>query len=107
MCRDANLSKKISHPNCSGIERWATSMAFVHLKNTGLTDNDMIDFAKTKTKRLASKKIGKYLYVQMNFVVFTEKAGKKIQVITKNEASTEECSMSQVEVFVISKILKD
>ncbi|MCB0293554.1 MAG: topoisomerase DNA-binding C4 zinc finger domain-containing protein, partial [Calditrichaeota bacterium] len=28
-----------NYPDCSGTERWATSMAFVHLKNARLTDN--------------------------------------------------------------------
>lgn len=102
-----NQSKKETHPNCSGIEGWAASMAFIHLKNIGLLDNYTVDFIKTKIKRLASEKIGENLYVQIHFIVFTEKSGKKIQVITKNEASNDECSMSQVEVFVINNILEN
>ena len=80
-------------------------MAFVHLKNAGLTNNEKLDFTKTKTVRLASEKIGKDLYRQVHFVVFTERAGTTIEVITSNEASNEECSMSGVEVFVISRRL--
>ena len=37
-----------SHPDCAGIERWATSMAFVHLKNANITNNKKLDFTKTK-----------------------------------------------------------
>jgi hypothetical protein len=80
-------------------------MAFVHLKNAGLTDNDKLDFTKTKTVRLASEKVGKDLYHQVHFVVFTEKAGGTIEVVTNNDASNEECSMSGVEVYVVSKRL--
>jgi hypothetical protein len=90
------------HPDCSGIDRWATNMAFVHLKNAGITDNDKVDFSKTVTKRLASQKIGDNLFRQVHLVIFTEKSGNTIQVITVNDASFEECSMSAVDVYVIS-----
>ncbi len=92
-------------PDCAGIDRWPTSMAFVHLKNSGITDNYKVDFNKTKTIRLASEKISKDLYRQVHLVKFTEKSGNTIEVITINDASSEECSMSGVEVFVISKHL--
>lgn len=80
-------------------------MAFVHLKNAGITNNEKLDFSKTQTTRLASEKIGKDLYRQIHRVVFFEKPGNTIEVITSNEASNQECSMSGVNVFVISKHL--
>jgi len=92
-------------PNCTGVDRWPTNMAFVHLKNAGITDNERIDFTKTKTIRLASEKIGENLYRQIHHITFIEKSGKTIEVITSNEASNEECSMSGVDVFVISQHL--
>lgn len=93
------------HPDCAGVERWATSMAFGHLKNANITNNDALDFTKTKTVRLASEKIGKDLYRQIHHITFTEKSGRKIEVITSNNASNVECSMSGVEVFIVSKRL--
>ena len=63
------------HPNCAGVTRWATTMAFVHLKNARLTDNDLMDYEKTRTERLASQRIGADLYRQVHHVVFTEKSG--------------------------------
>jgi hypothetical protein len=89
-------------PDCAGVNAWATAMAFVHLKNAGLTDNDRLDFTKTKTVRIASERVGKDLYRQVHHVTFTEKSGKTIEVITRNDASHQECSMSDVEVYVIS-----
>jgi len=80
-------------------------MAFVHLKNAGLTDNDRLDFSKTETTLLASERIGTDLYRQIHRVLFMEKSGDRIEVITSNNASAEECSMSGVEVFVVSKHL--
>jgi hypothetical protein len=88
-------------PDCSGPERWPTSMAFVELKNAGITTNDELDFDKTRAVRLASEKIGKDLYRQIHLVTFTQKSGETIKVITNNDASNEECSVSGVEVYLI------
>lgn len=92
-------------PDCAGVERWPTVMAFVHLKNAGITDNDKLDFSKTATRRLASEKISLDLYRQIHHIIFTEKSGNAIEVITSNVASNEECSMSGVIVFVIKQRL--
>lgn len=80
-------------------------MAFVHLKNAGLISNDDSDFSKTKTTLLASEFIGKDLYRQVHRIVFVKKSKEQIEVIAINNASKEECSMSGVEVFVISNHL--
>lgn len=93
------------HPDCAGVERWPTRMAFAHLKNAGLTSYDRLDFSKTKTVRLASEQIGKDLYRQIHLVIFAEKDGETLEVVTESDASMEECSMSDVEVFVISRRL--
>ena len=90
-------------PECSGVEGWFTRMAHVHLKNAGLITNDAIDFTKTKTVRLASEKIGDNLYRPVHHVTFTEKSGATIQAITIGDASSEECSMTGVKVFVVSR----
>lgn len=80
-------------------------MAFVHLKNAGITNNEKLDFTKTKTDRISSEKIGDDLYRQVHHIMFTEKSGNTIEVITVNDASSVECSMSGVEVFVINQHL--
>jgi len=81
-------------------------MAFVYLKNAGITDNAKVDFSKTITVRLASEKIGKDLYHQVYDVKYTEKSGNVIEVIAIHDASFEECSMTGVEIYVISRHLK-
>jgi hypothetical protein len=90
-------------PDCGG--GWPTNMAFTHLKNAGLADNYSIDFSKTKTVRLASEKIDKDLWHQVYNVTFTKKSGDAIDTIAVHDASQEECSMTGVEVFVVSRIL--
>ncbi len=94
-------------PDCTGADRWPTSMAFVHLKNAGITDNNRLDFTKTKTVLLASEEIGKNLFHQIHYIRFFEKSGNTIEVITSNQVSNEECSMSGVDVFVVSHHLGD
>ncbi len=92
-------------PDCSGVEMWPTNMTFVHLKNAGFTDNDRLDFTKTRTIRLASEKIGKDLYRQIHHITFSEKSGGMIETISVSNVSSEECSMSDVDVFVVGKHL--
>ncbi len=94
----------LSHgPDCSG--SWPTNMAFVLLKNADITTNSKIDFSKTKTRRLASERIGKDLYHQVYDVIFTEYSGRTIEAIAVHDASHEECSMTGVELFVVSQHL--
>jgi hypothetical protein len=90
-------------PDCSG--GWPTNMALVQLKNAGVADNDSVDFSKTKTVRIASEKVGKDLWHQVYHVTFTKKSGDAIDAIAVHDASQEECSMTGVEVFVVSQHL--
>jgi hypothetical protein len=92
-------------PDCSSPDAWPAGMAFTHLKNDGLVDNETIDFKETQVVRLASEKIGKDLYRQVHLVRFVKKSNEQITVITVNEASSQECSMSKVDVYVVSKLL--
>ena len=92
-------------PNCSGVKQWPTSMAMVHLQNGGVTTSARLDASKTKTIRLASERLKPGLFRQIHRVTFIEKSGSTIEVITVNEASHEECSMSGVDVYLISRHL--
>lgn len=82
---------------------WPTNMAEVHLKNAGITDPTQLDESKTRAVRLASEKIGKDLYRDVYDITFYEKSGTAIEVITSSKASSSECSMSGVDVYVVSK----
>ena len=76
------IVKQLVHPECSGVEQWATSMAFVNLKNAGITDNEALDFTKTRTIRLASENIADNLYIQVHFITFVKKSGEKVNLTT-------------------------
>ncbi|MCC8392993.1 hypothetical protein LJ656_10370 [Paraburkholderia sp. MMS20-SJTR3] len=90
-------------------ESWPTNIADGWLIDAGLLDKDKLDHAKTRAVRLSSEKIGKDrfygkdLYRQVHHITYYEKGGKQISVITVNDAGWEECSMSEVEVFVVSQ----
>lgn len=78
-------------------------MAMVHLKNAGITDPTKLDEQKTRATLPASEKVGNDLYRQVYDITFHEKAGDgTIEVITSSEASSQECSMGAVDVFVVS-----
>ena len=106
LCLQSNAQSsadKVGGPDCSG--GWPTNMTFGHMKNAGLVDNSSIDFSKTKTIRLASQKIGKDLWHQVYEVTYTKKSGETIEAIAIHDASSEECSMTGVDVYVISRHL--
>ncbi len=92
-------------PDCSASKSWPTMMTLTHLKNAGLLDPKQIDPSKTTTVRLASERTGKNLWHQVYHVSFTTKSGEAVDAIAVHDASSEECSMSGVDVFVISKHL--
>jgi len=94
-----------STPDCTGKGGYPASMAFVYLKNAGLTDNIKTYFEGITVTRLASEKVGKDLYRQVHLVRFPQGSGEPLEVITVNDASHEECSMSGVEVFVVARRL--
>ncbi|MFZ0912559.1 MAG: hypothetical protein WBQ76_15225 [Candidatus Korobacteraceae bacterium] len=100
-----SLSEKVHGPDCSGPGSWPTMMTLVHMKNAGMINPREIDPSKTKTVRLASEKISKDLWHQVYHVAFTMKSGEVIDAIAVHDASDGECSMSGVDVFVISKHL--
>jgi hypothetical protein len=89
-------------PDCSG---WPINMAFVHLKNAGLTDSSRTDPAKASAVRIASEPIGKGLYRQVYRITFPSSSGPDIVVITSSDSSWQECSMGAVNVFVVSRHL--
>jgi hypothetical protein len=75
-------------PDCSGPDHWPANMALVNMKNAGILANDQVD-----------------LYRQVHLVTFERKDHKLLQAIVLSDASSEECSMGNAQVFVISQTL--
>lgn len=91
-------------PDCSG--SWPTDMAQATLKNAGLLRNDEIDFGRSRTVRLASEQTAEDLWHQVYLVTFHMRSGDDVKAIVVHDASIEECSMTGVQVYVISKALE-
>ena len=92
-------------PNCTSPDAWPSGMAFTHLKNAGLIGDQTIDTSRTLVRLIASEKIGKDLFRQVHLVQFAVKTGEQLSAITVNEVSSQECSMSNVDVYLVSKQL--
>ncbi|PIT59932.1 MULTISPECIES: hypothetical protein [Snodgrassella] len=87
-------------PDCYN---WPMNMTKAWLKNANITDIYNLDESKTKITLLASEKKKKDLYIEIYHFVFFDKQGNTYEVITQNEASQEECSISDVNSYLISK----
>jgi hypothetical protein len=99
-----SITKKKLGPDCSG--GWPTQMAYAKLKNVGIVSPNAVDFSKTKTERLASQSIDGKMWHQVYLVTYFKKSGEKVEVIAIHDASDEECSMTDVDVFVVSQHLQ-
>lgn len=86
-------------PRCDGAGQWPASMAFAKLKNKGLLTNQNVQFEKTKVELVKSEKLADGLHRQVHWVTFFLSDGSGVQAFTVNNASKEECSMSEVDVY--------
>ena len=87
-------------PDC---DSWPMNISEGWLKNAGIVDIINLDESKTKSTLLASEKKAKGLYTQIYHFIFYDEKGNTYEIITKNDASYEECSMTAADVYLISK----
>ncbi|PIT12883.1 hypothetical protein [Snodgrassella alvi] len=97
------LSPILSFSKATGCHSWPMNMAEAWMQNAEIVDIPSLDESKTKIKLLALGKKKKGLYTQIYHFVFYDRKGNSYEVITKNEASDDECSMSDVDSYLISK----
>ena len=88
-------------------DSWPMNMSEVWLQNAGIVDIKNLDESKTKSTLLASEKKAKGLYTQIYHFIFYDKKGNIYEIITNSDASYEECSMSDVDVYLISKLISN
>ena len=99
----ACTSIKTKEPFCSGPENWPASMAYVKLKNAKIIKSP-IEPNKTKVSMIMSKKIGSDLYRQIHDVEYWDTMENYYRLFTISDASSEECSMSDVQVFLVDEV---
>ena len=92
-------------PDCGGPNHWPAAMVFVAMKNAKIVTNDQIDFSRTRVTRIASEKIGPDLWRQVHLVQYFRRDGSALEAIAVSDSSQEECSMGEVQTFVISEKL--
>ena len=78
-------------------------MAIVSLKNAGMADPATLEDSKTKAALLASEKERRDLCRDIYDITFYEKSCAAVQVITNSEASSSECSLSAIDVYVVAQ----
>ena len=87
-------------PDC---DSWPMNVSESWLQREGIVDIKNLDESKTKSTLLASEKKAKGLYTQIYHFIFYDTTGNTYEVITNSDASYEECSMSGVDIYLISK----
>jgi hypothetical protein len=90
-------------PDCLHKGSWPINMAHTRLRDGGVFKPEEVDITQATITRLASEKLRKNLYHQVHLVKFTKTSGEELNVITVSDTSWEECSMSTVGVYLISK----
>ena len=87
-------------PDC---DSWPMNISEGWLKKAGIVDIINLDESKTKITLLASEKKAKGLYTQIYHFIFYDSIGNSYEIITNSDASYKECSMSDVDIYLISK----
>jgi hypothetical protein len=90
-------------PDCSGPDHYAAGVAFATLKNAGAVTNENVDFSGVKSTTIVSQRIGKDLWRQVFRVTFPLKSGSPVEALVVSDASSEECSMSDPQIFLVSR----
>ena len=83
--------------------RYPMNVAQVWLKNSKIVDIKDLNLDKTMGEKLSSEKIKKNLWNNVFRFIFTDKSNNKYELITRNVTSYEECSISDVEIYMVSK----
>mgnify|MGYP000950736521 CR=1 FL=1 len=87
-------------PDCYS---WPMNIAKGWLKNERIVAIVDLDESKTQRKRLASEKKAGGVYTQVYHFTFYDKHGTAYDVITQSDGSYQECSLSEVNVFLVSR----
>ena len=92
-------------PDCSGAERFPAGVAFGAMKNEGLLTSYNVLWKQVRGRTIASQRIGKNLWRQVFRVTYPLTTGTKVEAIVVEDVSTDECSVSEPQIFLISKAL--
>jgi hypothetical protein len=92
-------------PDCAGPDRWPARMALVKLLNTGAVARENVAFNRIESVPLASRRIGKDRWRQIFRVTVPLKSRPAVVAIVVSDASRDECSLGDPQVFLVSRTL--
>ncbi|CAM3967667.1 hypothetical protein [Vibrio aerogenes] len=82
---------------------WPMEIAKSWLKDRKIIESEnILDASKTQFRKLASEDLKEGLYTDIYFFSFFDKHGKEYDLITQNISSDEECSISEVNIYMVS-----
>lgn len=105
LCCTAGFATKQQLPDCSGPNGWAASAVGVRLKNLNLSKQaggyDKVEVKLLASEQLPSEGRDRAIFRQVHKVIIHDH-GNVFIAITVNDASHQECSESEVDVYFIS-----
>ena len=75
------------------------------MKNEGLLTSYNVLWKQVRGRTIASQRIGKNLWRKVFRVTYPLTTGTKVEAIVVEDVSTDECSVSEPQIFLISKAL--
>ncbi|MDW6002753.1 hypothetical protein [Vibrio mangrovi] len=81
---------------------WPMNMAKIWLQDKKIVNEDELNEDRTQFKLLASETMKNAQYTDVYLFSFFDKTGKEYDVITQNISSDEECSISDVNIYMVS-----
>jgi len=97
-------SKDKLGPDLSG--SWPTTKTMGVLEDAGLLKHEDVDETATRTRRLASERLSKYMWHQLYFVTFKLRSGDTVSAIADIDYSPiADMNMGPV-VYAVSKVLQ-
>ncbi len=97
-------SKDKLGPDLSG--SWPTTMTMMALEDAGVLQHTEVDVTATRTRRLASERLSKYMWHQLYFVTFRLNNGDTVSAIADIDYSPiADMNMGPI-VYAVSKTLQ-
>lgn len=86
---------------------WPMNMGKTWLQDNHIVNENQLLSQKTQFRLLSSEEKTKGQYTDVYFFSFFDKKGKQYNLITQSISSDEECSMSEVNFYLVSKYEKN
>jgi len=99
-CLIVSFSVSAKQADCHS---WPMNIAEGWLKNENIVDITQLDRSKTEMKLLAAQKKAGGITTDIWHFIFHDKSGKAYEVITQSDANLEECSASEVNIFLVAR----